>query len=64
MMTMGCNCSRNKLHVTSANLVATTAGEPTEGARTLARRRAEARVAAARTDVPPQPPTTSGEASA
>lgn len=36
------------MHVTSANIIADTAGEPTEGARTLARRRAMQRVESAR----------------
>lgn len=59
---MGCNCGRNKLQVTSANLIATTAGEPTEGARTLARRRAEERVAAARETLPsPIEPSTDND---
>ena len=48
---MACNCGRNKTSTTSANVVSTTAGVPTEGARTLAARRLAERVEAARNSI-------------
>lgn len=44
---MGCNCGRSRQTITSANVVSDTAGVPTEGARTLAARRAAERITAA-----------------
>lgn len=48
---MACNCGRKRLATTSANIVADTAGQPTEGARERAIRLATERVAEARASI-------------